>query len=74
MIFFMCKPYNEFKKTLEDYDKAIVNETDSVKKQELITLKIAFLWENPVMYRVYKAVQGKNIENVDEVVSNLINE
>lgn len=51
----MCKSYNEFEKTLEDYDKAIVNETDSIKKQELITLKIAFLWENKIMYRVYKA-------------------
>lgn len=57
----MCKPYNEFKKTLNNYNEAIVNETDPIKKQELVTFKLAFLWENPVMYRVYKAVQGNNI-------------
>lgn len=48
----------EFKRILEDYDRRIINETDSIKKQELITLKIAFLWENENMYRIYKEYGG----------------
>lgn len=54
----MCKSFNEFEKTLEYYNEAIVNETDPIKKQELITFKRAFLWESPIMYRFYKAIRN----------------
>lgn len=69
----MCKPYNEFEKTLEDYNKIIVNETDPIKKQELITFKRAFLWENPIMYRVYKAIRNTIGEDA-KVAANLFEE
>ena len=66
----MCKQYNEFKKTLENYNEAIVNETDPIKKQELITFKRAFLWENPVIYRIYKAIRNTIGEDA-KVAANL---
>lgn len=69
----MCKNYNEFEKTLEGFNEAIVSETDPIKKQELITFKRAFLWENPIMYRVYKAIR-KTIGEDAKVVANLSKE
>lgn len=50
----MISEYGKFKRILEDYNRRIINETDPIKKQELITLKTAFLWENKCMYRIYK--------------------
>lgn len=67
----MCKSYEEFKRILEDYDRRIINETDSIKKQELITLKTAFLWENKCMYRIYKGIHNIDEECLKEAVSNL---
>lgn len=67
----MCKSYGEFKRILEDYDRRIINETDSIKKQELITLKTAFLWENKCMYRIYKGIHNIDEECLKEAVSNL---
>lgn len=67
----MCKSYGEFKRILEDYNRRIINETDPIKKQELITLKTAFLWENENMYRIYKGIHNIDEECLKEAVSNL---
>lgn len=61
----------DFKRILEDYDRRIINETDPIKKQELITLKTAFLWENECMYRIYKGIHNIDEEYLKEAVSNL---
>lgn len=63
--------YGKFKRILEDYNRRIINETDPIKKQELITLKTAFLWENKCMYRIYKGIHNIDEECLKEAVSNL---
>ncbi len=37
----MCKQDNNFRKMIVDFDKEIANETDPIKKEWLISLKLA---------------------------------
>ena len=48
----MCK-YNEFRKTIENFDKKIAEETDPIKKEHLTSLKLGFVF----------AVVSKEIKN-----------